>query len=326
MEGERSYLDSVREVHAEAAHRPQAKLCCSTSSLGRLPGLSIPDAMVETNYGCGVTVHASDVRPTNTILYVGVGGGLEALQLAYFARRPGAVIAVDPVVEMLEKARSNFRIAARENEWFDPNFIDLRDGDALALPVADATIDFAAQNCLFNIFSREHLDRALSEMHRVLRPGGRLSLSDPIATRPIPNHLATDARLRAECLSGALTYDEYVGAIVRAGFGTIEVRARAPYRVLDAARYRLDEHLLLDSIDVVEIKGPVPDDGACIFTGATAIYFGEADTFDDGRGHVLDRDLPVPVCDKTATAVRALARPDLLITGSTYHYRGGGCC
>ncbi|MBI2388567.1 MAG: arsenosugar biosynthesis arsenite methyltransferase ArsM [Deltaproteobacteria bacterium] len=323
---ERSYLESVREVYADAAHAPQKKLCCTTSALGRLPGLTIPRAMSEMNYGCGVTVHPSDLRPHDTILYVGVGGGMEALQLAYFARRPGAVIAVDPVWPMLEKARSNFRAAAVENPWFDPNFIDLREGDALALPVDDASIDFAAQNCLFNIFTREHLARALSEMHRVLRPHGRLSLSDPIATRPIPAHLADDHRLRAECLSGALTYDEYLSAIVGAGFGTIEVRARAPYRVLDRARYGLDDHLLLESIEVVAIKDPVPADGPCIFTGATAVYFGGDEQFDDGRGHVVERDLPLPVCDKTAAALRVLGRGDLMVTESTYHYRGGGCC
>ncbi len=71
MTSERSYLDSVREVYAEAARTPQSRLCCTTSSLGRLPGLSIPSSMLEMNYGCGVTVHPSDVRPTDTILYVG---------------------------------------------------------------------------------------------------------------------------------------------------------------------------------------------------------------------------------------------------------------
>jgi len=326
MTPEASYLKVVRDVYAEAAAQVQPKLCCTTSSLGRLPGLVVPESMQEMNYGCGVTVHPGDLRPTDTILYVGVGGGMEALQLAYFARRPGAVIAVDPVSAMLEKARANFRAAAADNAWFDPRFIELREGDALSLPIDDGTIDFAAQNCLFNIFTREHLSRALAEMHRVLRPNGRLSLSDPIATRPIPRHLADDARLRAECLSGALTYEEYMAALVAAGFGTIEVRARGPYRVLDKARYALDEHLLLEAIEVVAIKDPVPLDGACIFTGATAIYFGDQERFDDRRGHVLERDLPLPVCDKTAAALRALERHDLLVTASTFHYRGGGCC
>lgn len=323
---ESQYLDVVRDVYAEAAVTPQPKLCCTTAPIWRLPGLKVPTVMQEMNYGCGTTVHPADIGPDDTILYVGVGGGMEALQLAYFARRPAGVIAVDAVGVMLEKAQANFQVAARENPWFQPDFVSLREGDALALPVPDASVDLAAQNCLFNVFTREHLDQALSEMYRVLKPRGRLSLSDPIATRPIPPHLAADPRLRAECLSGALTYEEYLAAIIRAGFGTVEVRARVPYRVLDRERYGLDSHLLLESVEVVAIKDPMPEDGPCVFTGRSAIYFGPEDAFDDGKGHILSRDLPLAVCDKTAAALLRLERSDLLVTGSTFHYRGGGCC
>jgi SAM-dependent methyltransferase len=326
LDGNEQYLETVRDVYAEAAVTPQPKLCCTTAPIWRLPGLKVPTVMQEMNYGCGTTVHPADIGPDDTILYVGVGGGMEALQLAYFARRPGGVVAVDAVGVMLEKARANFQIAAAENPWFDPAFVSLREGDALALPVPDASVDLAAQNCLFNVFTREHLDRALSEMYRVLRPRGRLSLSDPIATRPIPAQLAADPRLRAECLSGAITYEEYVAAIVRAGFGTVEVRARVPYRVLDRERYGLDKHLLLESVEVVAIKDPMPEDGPCVFTGRTAIYFGLEESFNDGKGHILSRDLPLAVCDKTAEALLRLERTDLLVTGSTFHYRGGGCC
>ena len=320
------YLETVHDVYAEAALTPQPKLCCTTAPIWRLPGLKVPLVMQEMNYGCGTTVHPADIGPDDTILYVGVGGGMEALQLAYFARRPGGVVAVDAVRVMLEKARANFQVAAEENPWFQPDFVSLREGDALALPVPDSSVDLAAQNCLFNVFTREHLDRALSEMYRVLKPRGRLSLSDPIATRPIPAHLAADPRLRAECLSGALTYEEYIAAIVRAGFGTVEVRARVPYRVLDRERYGLDAHLLLESVEVVAIKDPMPEDGPCVFTGRTAIYFGREEGFDDGKGHTLSRDLPLAICDKTSDALRRLDRPDILLTGSTFHYRGGGCC
>jgi SAM-dependent methyltransferase len=180
------YLETVRDVYAEAAITPQPKLCCTTAPIWKLPGLRVPTVMQEMNYGCGTTVHPADINPDDTILYVGVGGGMEALQLAYFARRPGGVVAVDAVPVMLEKARANFQVAAEENPWFEPAFVSLREGDALALPVPDASVDLAAQNCLFNVFTREHLDRALSEMYRVLKPRGRLSLSDPIATRPSP--------------------------------------------------------------------------------------------------------------------------------------------
>jgi len=142
----------------------------------------------------------------------------------------------------------------------------------------------------------------------------------------MPEHLAKDDRLRAECLSGALTLDHYMAAIVEAGFGTIELRRKSPYRLLDKDRYNLDEHLLLESVEVCAIKDPVPADGPCIFTGCTAIYFGKEDHFDDNKGHILLRDLPVGICDKTAKALRSLGRDDLQITESTHHYNGGGCC
>lgn len=99
-----------------------------------------------------------------------------------------------------------------------------------------------------------------------------------------------------------------------------------PYRVLDKSRYQLDEDLLLESVEVVAIKDPMPADGPCVFTGRTAIYFGKEESLDDGKGHVLVRDLPLSVCDKTSGALAKLGRDDLLLTPSTFHYRGGGCC
>jgi SAM-dependent methyltransferase len=282
--------------------------------------------MLERNYGCGSTVSPRDLADATRVLYVGVGAGMEALQMAYFVRRPGGVVAIDRVDAMLDTARALLDEAATENDWLGEDFVELRKGDALALPVDDGSIDVAAQNCLFNIFTRAHLDVALREMFRVLRPHGRLVLSDPIATRPVPAHLADDSRLRAMCLSGALPLDEYLAAIVRAGFGAIEVRSRRPYRLLDARRYGLDEDLLLESVEVCAIKDPIPADGACIFTGRTAIYTGDEATFDDRKGHRLVRDLPLGVCDKTAAAFARLGRADLRLTPPTWHYAGDGCC
>ncbi len=98
------------------------------------------------NYGCGTTVHAGDLRPDTTVLYVGVGGGMEALEFSCFTRRPGSVIAIDSVPEMLEKAASNFEIAAEANDWFDPSFVTLMEGDALDLPVPDDSVNLAASS------------------------------------------------------------------------------------------------------------------------------------------------------------------------------------
>ena len=325
-----NYHSTVQEVYRQAARQPARSLCCVPQKPMFLPGLHIPSIMHEMNYGCGSTVHLQDMTDGQRVLYVGVGGGLEALQLAYFTRRPGGVIAVDPVQEMREAAKRNLQEAAKTNDWFDPSFVDIRDGDALELPVEDETIDLAAQNCLFNIFTTQEdggdLERALSEMHRVLRPSGRLSMSDPITPRPMPKHLRNDPNLRAQCISGCLTYDRYIGTMVEAGFGSIEVRSRRPYRMLDRLRYELDEDLLLESVEVCAYKVAVPSDGACVFTGRTVIYTGPDESFDDDRGHVMPRDIPLGVCDKTAEALAALGRDDLTVTESTWHYAGGGCC
>ncbi|HEY9704855.1 MAG TPA: arsenosugar biosynthesis arsenite methyltransferase ArsM, partial [Allocoleopsis sp.] len=284
----------------------------------------IPPQMQEMNYGCGTTIHPQEINHKSTVLYVGVGGGLEALQFAYFCRQPGAIIAVDPVLEMREVAQKNLAIASEQNTWFNPNFVDIRSGDALALPVADGTIDIVAQNCLFNIFKPEDLTIALKEAYRVLKPGGKLIMSDPISTVSMPKHLQEDERLRAMCLSGAQTYNNYIKHLVNTGFGQIEIRAKRPYRLLNKDSYNLEDHLLLESLDTVSFKVSIPDDGVCVFTGKTAIYFGKEDSFNDGKGHILPQGIPQAVCDKTAAKLKQYK--DILITDSTWHYNGGGCC
>ncbi|MGB3138222.1 MAG: arsenosugar biosynthesis arsenite methyltransferase ArsM [Nodosilinea sp.] len=319
-----SYLDATAQFYADVATTPEVGLCCVQTSPLTMPGLAIPDRMQAMNYGCGTTVHPAELAGQPAIAYVGVGGGLEALQFSYFSRRAGAVVAIDPVAEMRQAAAANLAEAAELNDWFEADFVTLLAGNAFALPLPDASVDVVAQNCLFNIFEPADLAQALSEAYRVLKPSGRLIMSDPIATRPIPSHLQQDDRLRALCLSGALTYDEYTQHLIDTGFGQIEVRARRPYRVLDTVQYDLDQHLLLESLDTVSFKMPIAPDGACIFTGKTAIYVGSESAFSDGAGHCLTKGVPSAVCDKTAKNLSGY--DDVLVTPSTWHYSGGGCC
>jgi SAM-dependent methyltransferase len=321
-----SYLNTTHDVYKEAALTPDIGLCCTTNPIWELPGLKIPRIMQEMNYGCGSTVHARDLMNNPRILYVGVGGGMELLQFAYFSRQASGVIGVDVVDEMLEASRKNFKEAEVLNPWFKSDYVDLRKGDALNLPVEDNSIDVAAQNCLFNIFKSDDLKQALKEMYRVLKPHGRLVMSDPTCEQPMNNTLRNDEKLRALCLSGSLPISEYVKALTDTGFGTIEIRARKPYRILDPKHYPTDEIIYIESIEVAAIKDPMPEDGPCIFTGKAAIYFGENDLFDDGKGHTLLKNQPLAICDKTANALKSLERKDIFISESTYHYDGGGCC
>jgi len=321
-----SYLETTKDVYKAAAEQPDVGLCCTTTPIWQLPGLDIPLKMQEMNYGCGSTVNPRDLVNNPTILYVGVGGGMELLQFSYFSRKPGAVVGIDVVDEMLTASRENFKEAESLNPWFQSNFVSLKKGDALDLPVEDESIDVAAQNCLFNIFTKDDLKQALAEMYRVLKPHGRLVLSDPVCEQSMPETLKNDERLRALCLSGALPLDEYIKMITDIGFGTVEIRAKRPYRILSPGAYDTSENIYIESVEVCAIKDPMPEDGPCVFTGKAAIYYGAEECFNDQKGHILMPNQPLAVCDKTAGALGALGREDIFISDSTYFYDGGGCC
>ena len=322
----KSYLDTTVDVYREAALKPDVGLCCTTTPVWAFPELNVPSIMLEMNYGCGSTVNPRDLVNQPNVLYVGVGGGMEVFQFAYFSRREGSIVGVDVVDEMLEACANNLALAEETNSWFRKEFVHLKKGNALALPVEDASIDVAAQNCLFNIFEVEDLKRAIAEMHRVLKPHGRLVLSDPVTEDPMPESLRNDDRLRALCLSGSLPLKEYIKLLTDAGFGTIEVRAKRPYRVLDPKHYDTNKLIYLESVEVCAIKDPMPADGPCVFTGKTAIYFGEDEYFDDKAGHTLMQNQPLAICDKTANTLTSLGRNDIYISESTWFYDGGGCC
>ncbi len=321
-----SYLETTADVYRQAAEEPQIGLCCTTSPVWQLPGLRMPKRMLEMNYGCGSTVNPRDLVNDPTVLYVGVGGGMELLQFSYFSRRPGSVIGVDVVPEMIDACQQNLVEAEAQNDWFHRDFMDLRLGSALDLPVEDNSVDVAAQNCLFNIFKADDLKRALEETYRVLKPHGRLVMSDPVCEQPMSDELRNDERLRALCLTGSVPLQAYLDFVTGVGFGTVEIRAKRAYRLLSPRHYATTELLYIESVEVCAIKDPMPADGPCVFTGKTAIYYGDEDYFDDGKGHVLMPNQPLSVCDKTAGAFARLNRNDIFISPSTYFYDGGGCC
>ena len=323
---EKMYLETTKDVYRQAAETPDVGLCCTTTPIWQLPGLDIPTIMLQMNYGCGSTVNPRDLVNDPKILYVGAGGGMELLQFAYFSRQKGGVIGVDVVDEMLTASRKNFIEAEALNPWFKSEFVDLKKGDALNLPVEDGSIDVAAQNCLFNIFKLDDLRQALEEVYRTLKPHGRLVMSDPTCEQVMPEELRNDDRLRALCLSGSIPLQDYIDIITSVGFGTVEVRAKRPYRILDPKHYKTDELIYIESVEVCAIKDPMPEDGPCVFTGKTAIYYGDEDFFDDEKGHTLLLNQPIAICDKTAQALLDLKREDIYISESTYFYDGGGCC
>lgn len=320
------YLQVVQEVYAEAARHPDTSLCCLPQTVWHLPGLKYPRRMLEMNYGCGSTVDPREIRIDDTVLYVGVGGGLELLQFAYLVRRPAAVIGVDPVAEMREAAGMNLTEAEKINPWFRREFVEIRDGNALDLPLPDSTVTVAAQNCLFNIFREDELRQALREVYRVLQAEGRFYTSDPITPRPLPKALTEDARLRARCISGCPTLEQYLTLLEEVGFGRIELRARFPYRVLTPSEFpTLTEPIVLESVEIVAHKVGGGADGPAIFAGETVTYIGpEAGWLDEVTGMYLPRGVPMSVSRNAAQRLRRL--PFILYTPPTWHARPNGCC
>lgn len=321
------YLQATNDLYTQAALNPMEGLCCTTTPVSQLPGLNIPKKMLQMNYGCGSTVHPRDLSASSKVLYIGIGGGMELLQFSYFTRNKESVIGVDVLDEMIEASNENLAEAEKLNDWFDKEQIILKKGDALDLPAENESVDVVAQNCLFNIFKHEDLKEALAESYRVLKPGGRLILSDPVCDQVMPEALKNNDELRAQCLSGALPVKDYLDLITGTGFGTVEIRARRPYRILDTNRFpELTENIFIESLEICAIKDPMPEDGPCVFTGKSAIYFGKEEYFDDKKGHTLLYNQPLAICDKTAAAIGSLNRSDIKITDSTWFYDGGGCC
>lgn len=313
-----AYLDTLARVYADLARFPQLARPQGRTIPLILPGLQIPAPMQTMHYGCGLGMDTADLAGASSVAYVGVGGGLEALQLAYFCRRPGSVIGVEPMAELREAAQRNLQTAAALNDWFDPSFVEIRAGDPLNLPIPDQAVERVVQTGLIHLLEPAQVPVALRELARVLQPGGRLILSDPIAARPLPLHLQTSPLLRGLGLSGALTYGDYIQQVAEAGFGQIEVRARRPYHLLEPQAYQLDAPLLLEYLEIVAIKHHLPADGVCVLTGKTAIYLGSEAMFDDQAGHVLQSGVPLPICDKTAAYLSQFE--DIFITDSTWHY------
>jgi len=150
------------------------------------------------------------------------------------------------------------------------------------------------------------------------------STSDPITPVPLPESLTGDARLRARCISGCQTLENYLAALTNVGFRRVDVRAKFPYRYLSPSEYpELKEGVMLESIEVAAYKVPDGPDGPMIFTGRTATYVGPEESFDDGRGNKFQRGVPLPVSD--AAALRLGRITDFGVTGPTWHTKGG-CC
>ncbi len=174
-----------------------------------------PESAVTASLGCGVPTAVADLHEGETVLDLGSGAGADVLISARRVGPTGRAIGLDMTDEMLETARANARAAGVENAEFVKGYIE-------ELPLPDASVDVVISNCVINLSADKA--KVLAEAARVLRPGGRLAVSDVVADEGMDEQTRADMAQWTGCISGALTPAEYERHLRDAGFVDVEVR------------------------------------------------------------------------------------------------------
>ncbi len=164
--------------------------------------------------GCGNPVAVASLKEGETVLDLGSGAGMDCFLAAKKVGKTGKVIGVDMTPEMLDKARENARKSGYEN-------VEFRLGEIENLPVADNSVDVVISNCVINLSPEK--PQVFRETFRVLKPGGRLMISDIVVLKELPEALRNSVEAYVGCLAGAVTKEEYLGAMKDAGFGDIQI-------------------------------------------------------------------------------------------------------
>ena len=174
-----------------------------------------PDSAVAASLGCGVPTAVADLHPGEVVLDLGSGAGADVLISARRVAPGGRAVGLDMTVEMLELARRNATDAGVDNVEFVQGYLE-------EIPLPDDSVDVVISNCVLNLAADKNV--VLAEAARVLRPGGRLAISDVIADEGMDEATKADMTEWTGCIAGALTQSEFAGALTDAGFTDIEIR------------------------------------------------------------------------------------------------------
>jgi len=192
---------------------------------------ALPKDAVDNSFGCGNPLAFSEVQSGEVVLDLGSGAGIDLLIAAEKTGPTGRVIGVDMTDDMIARARENIRKAGLDN-------IEVRKGIIEALPLEDASVDWVISNCVINLSPEK--DRVFAEIFRVLKPGGRISISDIVA-RDLPNWVRRDEALYCSCVGGAVSEEEYKAGLHKAGLVDVEVKERLVYDQAQLAAFLLPE-------------------------------------------------------------------------------------
>jgi len=226
----------VREGYAKIARQGSSccapvNSCCGSADLARTISKSIgytdgelkavPEG-ANLGLGCGNPVALASLREGETVLDLGSGAGFDCFLAANKVGKDGRVIGVDMTPEMLEKAREN----AEKGNYTN---VEFRLGEIENLPVADNLVDVVISNCVINLAPDKR--KVFTEAFRVLKPRGRLMVSDIVLLRELPDFIKKSIEAYIGCLSGAIMRDEYIEAIKAAGFQRVSIIDEAAFSI-----------------------------------------------------------------------------------------------
>lgn len=222
----------VRQRYAEAIGRAGSGCCgvssCSTSgehaitcgNYGDDVLQKVPEGVQATSFGCGNPIEAAGIRPGETVLDLGSGAGLDAFLAAGETGPEGRVYGLDMTDAMLETARKNQAAWGLEN-------VEFLKGTMEAIPLPGESVDLVISNCVLNLSPEK--ERVFREIGRVLRPGGRVAVSDVVALRPLPEGARNSLAAWSGCLAGALSPEEFVHYLEGAGLTKASVTVGKRY-------------------------------------------------------------------------------------------------
>ena len=230
--------EAVRAKYGEAALRARdgATSCCGSSCCETVDpitsnlytdaeGAEVPAEALAASLGCGNPAALAELRPGEVVLDLGSGGGIDVLLSARRVGPAGKAYGLDMTDEMLELARENGRKAGLTN-------VEFLKGQIEQIPLPASSVDVIISNCVINLSADK--DTGIREAFRVLKPGGRLAVSDVVVRGEVPAEIRRSVELWIGCVAGALDEQEYRAKLATAGFEQIDVEATRVYRAEDA--------------------------------------------------------------------------------------------
>lgn len=251
----------VKERYGEAARRAaagEASSCCGASACcgadtdpitrdlydDSQKGM-LPEMAVKASLGCGNPTALAELRPGETVLDLGCGGGIDVLLSAQRVGPTGKAYGLDMTDDMLALARESQRKAGVKN-------VEFLKGEIEKIPLPDNSADVIISNCVINLSADK--DRVLREAFRVLKPGGRFAVSDVVVRGEVPDEVRKSMLLWVGCIAGALRDDDYVAKLAKVGFESIDIEPTRVYNVADARAFLSGEGVDVDAI-ASEVEG-----------------------------------------------------------------------